>query len=191
MKNAHKTYRGIRTMDVAFQYRMGAGFPGDVNRTHPVSIEATLIDGSAPPQIYGQACLLDPTTQGIRPLTTGDASDATPVDIYGALVRPFPLQAPAGSSNAQQGIGAALPPQSGLADVCRFGYIMVQLNAGQVAPVKNGKVYVWCTATAGDHIQGGYETAADAGDTVEIANARFMGGMDSNNVAEIVIDLGL
>lgn len=185
-----KTYRKVSTKDVAYSFRMGAGFPGDVNRTHPASIEPTLIDASAAPQQYGQAVLMDPTTQGVRPAAVGDQSDATPLDFYGTMVRPYPLQAPAGSSNAQQGLGAALPPQSGVCDVLRLGYTMVQLNVGSTAPVKNGKVYVWCAATSGNHIQGGYETAFSAGNTVEVANARFMGGMDTNSVAELVIGLG-
>lgn len=184
-----KTYQKVITRDVAYTYRMGAGFPGDVNRTHPASIEPVLIDASAPPTIYGQAVVIDPTTQGIRPITTGDQSDATPLRAYGALVRPYPSQAVAGSSNAQQGLGSALPPVSGVADVLRLGYMAVQLNVGSPAPVKDAVVYVWATATNGAHIQGGYETAYSSTHTVELRNARWQGGMDANSVAEIIFDL--
>lgn len=184
-----KSYRHVKTRDVAFPYRMGSGFPGDVNRTHPVTIEPVLIDASAPPQIYGQALLIDPTTQGVRPCAAGDQSDATALAAYGTLVRPYPLQAPAGSSNAQQGLGAALPPQSGVVDTMRMGYMAVQLNVGSTAPVKNGDVYVWCAATSGNHIQGGYETAFSAGNTVKLSNAKFQGGMDALGAAEIMFNI--
>ena len=33
-----------KTRDVAFTFRMGAGFAGDVNRTHPASIEPVMIE---------------------------------------------------------------------------------------------------------------------------------------------------
>ncbi len=184
-----KTYRQIKTRDVAFAFRMGSGFAGDVNRTHPASIEPTLVDASAPPQAYGVALILDATTQGVRPFAAGDQSDGTAARIYGTLVRPFPLQAPAGSSNAQQGLGAALPPQSGVVDVLREGYMMVQLNVGATAPVKDAAVYVWAAATSGAHIQGNYETASSAGNTTKVRNARWQGGMDANSVAEIVVQL--
>src|SRR5262249_5668758 len=72
-----------RTRDygsTAIAYRMQAGFPGDVNRMHPASIEPCLIDASAPPTAYGQAVLVDGTTQGVRPLVAGDQALT---DVYG------------------------------------------------------------------------------------------------------------
>lgn len=176
------------THDVAYTYRMGAGFPGDVNRTHPAEIEAALIDSTAGHAIaaYGNACVLDGTTFKARGYIAADASDSVVSIPFGALVRSFPFQAPAGSSNAAQGLGAATPPTSGLADFLRSGLIMAQLNVGSTAPNKGGRVYIWCAATSGNHIQGGYETAASAGNTVELdPRFTFNGGMDANSVAEI------
>lgn len=175
----------MKTRDAAITYRMGAGFPGDVNRTHPVSIEPCLIDDDAPPAGYGQALLLDATTEGVRPFTTGDASQAT----YGFGVRPYPFQQSSGTNFGAAALGDATPPTSGIMDVVREGYIMCKVNAGQTAAKKNGAVYVRVAATAGDHIIGQLETAADGGDNVLITNAKFNGAQDSSGVAEVLVHL--
>ena len=173
--------------DVSFQYRMGAGFAGDVNRTHPASIEPCLIDASAPPTAYGQAVLVDATTQGVRPIAAGDQSNSVDLTIYGITVRPFPFQQSTASlANAQANIGAATPPVSGVIDVLRAGYIMAQLNANVTAPAKGGRVYVWAAATSGDHVQGGFETAYSAGNTVLLdGRYTYNGGEDSTGIVEI------
>ncbi len=172
--------------DVAFQYRMGAGFPGDINRAHPFSAAATLVDASAPPTLYGQAVLIDATTQGARPYAAGDASDTVLSTPYGAVVRPFPIQQQSATNFGAIALGVGAPPVSGVIDVLQAGYIMVQLNTGVTAPVKGGRVYIWCAATSGNHLQGGYETAASSGNTVEL-DTRFTynGGVDAAGVAEI------
>ena len=172
----------MKTRDVAFPFRMGAGFSGDVNRTHPASIEPCLSDASAPPASFGQAVLIDPTPQGARPFTTGDASQAA----YGVTVRPYPFQQSSGNNYGAAAIGGATPP-AGVIDVLRSGYIMVQVNLGQTAPVKNGAVYVRVAATSGNHIIGQFETAADGTNNVLVTNANFQGGMDASGVAEIFI----
>lgn len=170
--------------DAAYQFRMGAGFPGDVNTTHPASIDVAKIAVATPPTIFGQALLLAAANAGVRPFTVGDTGVTV---AYGLLVRPFPIQAPAGSSNAAQGLGAATPPSSGACDVMRSGRMMVQLNVGSVAPVQGGAVFVWCAATAGNNIQGGFGTAANGGNTaaLDVNRYQFNGGMDANSVAEI------
>ena len=67
----------MRTTDnySAFVYRQGAGFPGDVSRGQNARVEPCLIDANAPPTAYGQPVLVDSTTQGVRPFTTGDQSN--------------------------------------------------------------------------------------------------------------------
>lgn len=173
--------------DVAYPFRMGAGFPGDVTRTHPASIYPAKIDNFAPPTLYGQALLIATDgSQGVRPMTAGDNGVT---GVYGFLVRPFPQQAPAGSSNAQQGIGNAVPPTSGACDVLRQGSIIVQLNANQAAPVKGGAVFVRTAATAGQAIQGNFETANDGANNADLDVTRYLfeGGMDSNFCAEISV----
>ncbi len=172
--------------DVAFLYRMGAGFPGDVNRAHPFSVAAALVDASAPPTQYGQTVLIDATTQGVRPLSTGDQSDSVVLVPYGAVVRPFPLQQSSATNFGSIGLGVGAPPVSGVIDVLQAGFIMVQLNVGSTAPVKGGRVYIWCAATSGNHLQGGYETAFSSGNTVELdPRYTYNGGADASGVAEI------
>lgn len=189
MKQAKKSARHLSFRDmsgVAFQFRMGAGFPGDVNRTHPASIEPMLVDGTSPPTSYGQACLLDATTQGIRPYAAGDQSNTVVSTPYAALVRPYPYQPATATNYGAATLGAAVPPTSGNVDGLRAGYIMVQLNLGVTAPVKGGAVYVWCAATSGNHILGGYETAYSAGNTVLLdPRYTYNGPADSTGVTEI------
>src|ERR1022692_1518366 len=99
-----------RTRDIAITFRMAAGYAGAVNRTHPVSIEPCLIDYSSPPLYYGQGVVIDPTTQGVRPLVAGDSGLT---DVYGITVRPFPLQQTTGTLPLSSAIGAAKPPAGG------------------------------------------------------------------------------
>lgn len=175
----------MKTRDVAFAYRMGAGFAGDVNRSHPASIEPTLIDASAPPAIFGQLVLVDATTQGVRPFTTGDGSQGA----YGATVRPYPFQQSSASNFGAAALGNAGVPASGIIDTLRSGYIMMQVNAGQTSPVKNGAVYVRVAATSGNNIIGQLETAADGGNNVLVTNCKFNGGTDASGVAEVQVNV--
>lgn len=176
-----------KTRDVAITYRMGAGFAGDVNRTHPASIEPCLIDASAPPTAFGQPVVVDATTQGVRPLAAGDSAlDA----IYGLTVRPFPFQqAQTNVDYGSIGIGAGAPPSSGAIDVLRAGYIMVKANVGS-APVKGGRVFIWVAATSGNHIQGQFESAASAGNTIELDEKSYFNGVpDANGVVELAYNI--
>lgn len=175
-----------RTCDISFGYRMGAGFPGDVNRTHPANIEPTLIDPSAPPTLYGQAVVVDATSQGVRPLVAGDSSLTA---IYGITVRPFPIQGQSSSNYGASNIGAATPPTSQPMDVLRSGYIMSTLS-GSAAAVKGGTVYVWVAASTGTHIQGNFEAAATGGSTIQLdAKTSFNGPADASGVVEIAYNI--
>lgn len=175
----------MKARDVAFQFRMGAGFAGDVNRTHPATIEPVLIDAAAPPTAFGQATLVDPTTQGVRPFTTGDASQA----LYGVTVRPYPFQqANASTDFGAAAIGASAPPVTGVLDVLRAGYIMVNLPFGGTT-VKNGNVYVRVAATSGLHIIGSFEAAADGANNVLITNAKFNGTPDASGNVELMVNI--
>jgi len=178
-----KTTR-MKTRDVAFTYRMGAGFPGDVNRTHPVDILAELIDAAAPPTKFGQAVLLGAANAGVRPFTTGDASQAG----YGVTVRPYPFQQAAASNYGAAAIGAATPPVTGVIDVMRRGYIMVNLPSGGT-PVKGDGVYVRVAAAATTHTPGDFEAGADGGNNVLMTNAIFNGSPDANGNVEIAFNI--
>ncbi len=167
---------------VAYQFRMGAPTPGTVNRTHPASVEPVLIDASAPPTVYGNAVLIDPTTQGVRPFVAGDQALT---DAYGVLVRPFPLQ----QNSVSPAFGPGTPPVSGVADVLRSGYIAIGLNASGSAPVKNGAVYTWTAATSGAHLQGGWETANPTTNGCAIGTpprTAYQGGWDANDYGELM-----
>ena len=183
-----KQTKRCKTRDVAFTFRMGAGFAGEVNRTHPVDILAELIDAAAPPTAYGQAVLVAAANAGVRPFTTGDASQAG----YGVTVRPFPTQqASSATLGAPATIGAATPPTTGIIDVMRRGYIMVSLPSigTQAAPVKGSAVYVRVAAVATTHTPGDFESAADGGNNVLLTNATFNGAPDANGVVEIAFNI--
>ena len=182
----------MKTRDVAFQFRMGAGFPGDVNRSHPAWIEPCLIDSVSPPLFFGEAVVIDTAADaginGVRPLVAGDHSDATPLVVWGYNVRPYPFQQAAATNYGATAIGAGAPPAFGVTDVLRGGYIMTQIPTGQTA-AKGGAVYVWCTASTGAHIQGGTEAVYSSTNTVLVANATFNGPADASGIAEIIINV--
>lgn len=174
-----------RTRDVAFTYRMGAGFPGDVNRTHPASVLPGLMDTADPVAMYGFPVLDDATDNTYRGFT--DADDAVTV-IDGVLVRPFPTQQTSGGMTST--IGAATPPVGpAVIDVLDDGFILTRLSDFAAAsPVKGGPVYVWTAASAGNHVLGGFEAVATGGSsTAAIVNARFNGPPDANGVCEIQV----
>lgn len=175
----------MKTRDVAFAFRMGAGFPGDVNRSHPASIEPCMNDVQTPVTLFGQPVLCDTTDQSVRPFAAGDASDTVPAG-YGISVRPYPFQQASASNFGEASIGAA-PVPAGAIDVLRAGYIMGKLNTGTAA--KGAPVYVWCAATSGSHIQGGLETAASSGNTVQLKNATFNGKADAQGNVEIAFNI--
>ena len=176
----------------AISYRMAAGFPGAVNRSHPVSIEPCLIDSSAPPLLYGQAVLVDATTQGVRIMATGDLVSSSPYTIYpyGVTVRPYPLQ----QNSTTPALYTAVPPTSGYIDVMKSGYIMIGFNKSGSAPVKGAQVYLWLAATSGAHIVGGWETAAGTPGTntnlvgVPGLGYYYQGGWDANDTGELAFN---
>src|SRR2546429_14565 len=96
-------YRGRRfTCDAAFAFRMGAGFPGDVNRTHPASVEPALMSNTPVPFYGFPVVIAADGTNGVRPIGVGDGALTT---IYGVAVRPFPQQAASGGVFGAQGFG--------------------------------------------------------------------------------------
>lgn len=174
-----------KTKDVAFLFRMGAGNPGDVNRTHPASIEGALQHATTPVKGYGHAAVIDTTTQTVRSVASGDTAIT---DVYGFAVRPYPTQSSGGSAYGAESLGSATPP-GGPIDILRAGYIMGQLPAGAAAAKKGGQVFIWVAADSGAHKQGGVEVAASAGNTAALSKATFNGTQDSNGVVEIAYNI--
>lgn len=174
-----------RTKDVAFPYRMGAGFQGEPNRSmFGAVIEPELINTTTPPLFYGCAVVVDTTTNSVRALAAGDTALTS---IYGVTVRPFPTQQASTSTNwGQIALGTPVaPPSSGVLDVMREGYIFVKVNAGTAT--KKGPAYVWVAASSGNHVQGGFEATATGGSTIAITNAWFNGPADAAGIAELFI----
>lgn len=166
------------TRDVAYGFRMPQGIAGDVNRTHPFSVTPETHDATNPVAQFGFPCTVNTVAGTVRGFI---ASDTAATKIHGIVVRPYPTQSTANDF----GVGA--PGAGGFVDVLRAGFIFVKLPTGSTAPVKEGAVHVWIAASAGANVQGGIVSAASAGNTVTITNARFVGGMDATNVAEIEI----
>lgn len=173
-----------RTTDASINYRMGAGYPGDVNRTHPCSILPGLMDTTNPVRLYGDPVLINTAANSYRGFI---ATDTAVVKIDGILVRPYPTQQTTGGMAAA--FGAAVPPVGpAVCDVLNEGFIMVRCNNFAAAPpTKKGAVFVWVTATSGVHIQGGFESVANGANTVAITNAQFNGPPDASGVCEIQV----
>lgn len=170
------------THDVAFDLRMGAGFPGDVDRTHPASIVPGLMNVSVQaPRLFGDPVIIDTATNSYRGFVAGDTA-VTVAD--GIVVRPYPTQQTSGGMLSQFGIGAPAPNQP--VDILNDGYIMAKVNSG--TPTKNGAVFVWCAASSGAHVQGGFETVASGGNTAALSNLRYDGPPDANGITRVVIN---
>jgi hypothetical protein len=174
-----------RDNSMAITFRMRAGFPGEVNRSHPASIEPCLVDAAAPPTAYGQAVLIDPTTQGVRPCVIGDVALT---DVWGFTVRPYPFQQASATNYGATNFGDSVPPASGAIDVLKIGYIFTRLG-GSAAALKGGAVFVWVAASAGAHVQGQVEAVASAGNTMALDPKRyqFNGPADAGGLVEIIV----
>ena len=190
MKQVKKGIR-VRTCDVAFPFRMGAGFPGDVNRTHPAEIEAILQDPTNPVTQYGSPVVAVAASNGVRSILTTDQSNATALQVYGFSVRPYPLQAATAGAFGAVAIGAATVPATGALDILRSGLIISALNSGAGTAAKGAPVYVWAAATVTGHALGGLETAYSAGNTVELDPNRYMfnGPADASGVVEVSVNV--
>lgn len=177
--------RGRRfTTDVAITYRMDGIYPGQINRFEDATLEPCLIDASAPPTAFGQPVVVDPTTQGVRPLVAGDTAVT---DIYGFTARPYPYQPDSASNYGAVSLGNATPPATGVTDILRSGYIGSKLG-GSVDAVKGGRVYIWIAVSSGAHVQGAVEAAATSGSTILLpARITFNGPKDANGNVELSV----
>jgi hypothetical protein len=171
---------------VAFQFRMGAGFAGDVNRTHPASIEPALNDATNPVAFAGSAAIVNTSANSVR---TPLAGDTALTDIWGVLVRAYPLQQSTSTlAYAQANFGSIAPGTVQPVDVLRSGYILVPVN-GTVT--KGGAVFIWVAASSGAHVQGGFESAATGGSTMALTTGRcyWNGPADSSGIAELAFNV--
>lgn len=181
-----------RTLDatnpMVFKYRMGAGFPGDINRTRPFDVEPCLPSPTLPPLLPGVPVVSDPATNSVRRIGAGDGALTA---IYGVAVRAFPVQS-TGTANAYdaQPFGVSPLPVNQTVDVLRKGYIQVKLS-GAAASAKGSPVFVWFAASAGSHVQGGFEAVATAGSTfpLDAAKTSFNGPADADGNVELAYNI--
>lgn len=177
----------IYTKDAqSIQFRMPAGFPGDVNRTHPVAIEPVTMDPTNPPTAYGQPGVIDATSKLFRRLGAGDTALT---DVYGITVRPFPTQQQSTVNFGQAVIGGDAPTSINKVDVMRSGYIMVKLNNPTAQPsAKGGTVNIWIAASSGANVQGQFNASATGGSTIALPTPRctFNGAPDADGNVEVI-----
>lgn len=168
---------------VAILKRMASGIPGNLTRdSSGNTVEPQIITPfgtTGAPYAYGVAVQIDATSGQARLLAAGDT------DAYGVLVRPYPTSNP----NTTDGLGTSTPPLSGVCSVMVRGYINITLN-GATAAKKGGTVYVrLASASAGKPI-GGFEAAADGGNTVALPDkSYFTGPADASGNCEIAYNI--
>ena len=142
----------------AYQFRMPAGFAGDLQRAEAATIETQQIDPATYPTAFGVPVKL--VSGKVQPIASSDPASA----VYGFNLRAYPIQ-----GNGTDPLGTSTPPTSGMTDILKRGYCMVTLN-GATAAAKNGAVYVRVgNASAGKPI-GGIEAGPD-NSVASVANA--------------------
>ena len=175
----------MATRDVAYQFRMGTGFAGDVNRTHPFNVVARFPNAANPPTFYGQPVILV-NDGSVRAFAAGD--DAV-TDIYGVTVRPYPLQqSTTNQPYAQVLLGDGGLPATQAVDILVMGFIMVPV-VGDVVP--GGSPFVWIAASAGGHTLGGFESADAGGDTASITweKTKWHSPNGEDGIAELAVNI--
>jgi hypothetical protein len=170
---------------VAYPFRAPSGIPGDLTRLAAgITVEPNVQDATLPVTAYGRAVKLS-NTGGMTPITSGDAL----ADVYGISVRAYPVQSQSTANYGGTTIGSSgVPPEAGALDILKRGYINVRLY-GSAAAAKGGPVYIWTAASAGTHIQVGFEATSPGGDGFEVTNAYFTGAADADGNAEIAYNL--
>ena len=163
----------------AYQYRMPAGFAGDLQRAEVATIETQLIDPAAPPTAFGVPVKM--VNGKIQPIN--NAADTAAL-VYGVNLRAYPIQ-----GNGNDPLGTSTPPTSGPTDILKRGYFNAALG-GTTPATKNGTVYVRVAAAAAGKPLGGFEAAADGTNTVAMpSNWYFNGPADAYGIAEIAVNI--
>lgn len=163
----------------AYQFRMPAGFAGDLQRAEVATIETQQIDSAAPPTAYGVPVKL--VSGKIQPINSGSDTAAA---VIGVNLRPYPIQ-----TNGTDALGTSTPPTSGVTDILKRGYVMVSLG-GTTAAAKGGTVYVRVASASAGKPLGGFEAAADSTNTVAMpASWYFTGPADAYGITEIAVNI--
>jgi hypothetical protein len=163
----------------AYQFRMPAGFAGDLQRAEVATIETQLIDSSTPPTVFGVAVKY--VAGKVQPIN--NAADTAAL-VQGVNLRPYPIQ-----GNGTDPLGTSTPPTSGVTDILKRGYVMVSLG-GVAAAAKGGTVFVRVATPSAGKPLGGFEAASDTTNTVALpSNCYFTGPADAYGVTEIAFNI--
>jgi hypothetical protein len=159
-----------RTRDISILAQSGIGIIGRITRSVPApKILPGILDGTNPIASFGLAFLrtAQNTFRGIL------ATDAGAAGISGIAVMPFPFQASSGTNYGATTMGGLTAVPAGVVDGNFSGAQTVYLNSAQ-APTATmaDKVHVWCAASSGTHVQGGFENVPSAA----VASAAKAGG---------------
>lgn len=159
----------------SFLYRMPSGIPGDISRRENMTIESVPLDSTKPFSAYGLPGKI--VSGKFVPLEAGD----TAAVVYGFLVRPYP------TNSAQEPLGTATPPASGIANVLRRGYMTVLNQAG--TPALASQVYSRVATPSGSKTIGDVEAASDTTNTIAITGCTFMNAADASGNVEIAYNI--
>ena len=88
-----------KVRDVAFAFRMGAGFAGAVNTSHPANIRGFLKDATNPPTFFGQPVMINASANSVRAVLDTDRTGGA-TDVFGVVVRPYPFLGSTAPTNA-------------------------------------------------------------------------------------------
>ena len=189
-----------KVRDVAFTFRMGNGFAGSVNRSHPASIIPMMKDATTPPTFFGQPVLINTSAGTARGIIDTDRTGGTgtisgggaiPItDIFGIVVRPYPFQGVLPGTQNYAGVPSfytgGLP--DGAVDILISGFIMVPTVG---SPSNGSKVWIWTAATASPHVLGGFEASDPSGNGLGLTwdKTTFASPVDANGIAELRINV--
>lgn len=163
----------------AYQFRMPAGFAGDLQRVEAATVETQQIDSGTPPTVFGVAVKY--VAGKVQPINLAGDTAAL---VQGVNLRPYPIQ-----GNGTDPLGTSTPPTSGVVDVLKRGYVMVSLG-GVAAATKGGTVYVRVANVSAGKPLGGFEAASDTTNTIAMpANWYFTGPADAYGVAEVAVNI--
>jgi hypothetical protein len=174
----------VRDTGDAIKFRMKALFAGDVGRFPGTTIDPCLLSASSLPVEAGDAVVLDFANgnNAVRAVIAADVAANTP--IYGVVVRVYPTQQTSGGMSASFGNSAVGGP---IVDVLTRGYVGVTCNG---VPYKGSPAFVWAAASAGAHVQGRFEIAASAGNTIALDNkTRYNGPGDADGDTELQFNI--
>jgi hypothetical protein len=153
-----------RTRDVAFQFRMATGFAGEIARHGPFSVVSRMADPTNPPLNYGVPVILM-TSGAVRQFISSDTGVTDP---FGIIVRPYPMSPQTATGYGAAGIGATTPPTNFPVDILVSGFVTVAVNGTITNIGAPTSVFVWCAASTGAHIAGGFEAASSGGNTATL-----------------------